>query len=267
VYDPGAPEWFLGDPSRLRQVLLNLLTNATKFTHQGSITTEVRFDPDLDTVHVAVADTGIGIDDGKLPHLFERFSQADSSTSRRFGGTGLGLAICRSLVELMGGRIGVQSRVGEGSRFWFELPLRRFDTLAQAAPRQDNTAKFRPRRILLAEDNLINQEVISAMLKSRGHSVTMVADGASAVDIVESGTSFDLVLMDVQMPGVDGLHATAAIRRMERNERSSLPIVGLTANAMAEDVERCLAAGMNGHVAKPIDWPTLFAAIDAKALA
>ncbi|KQU05157.1 hypothetical protein ASG60_00210 [Methylobacterium sp. Leaf469] len=263
---PGMPDWFIGDPTRLRQVVLNLATNAIKFTPDGSVTLRARHSGTgaVPLVTIEVVDTGIGIAADALPHLFERFSQADGSISRQYGGTGLGLAISRRLVRLMRGEIGATSRVGEGSTFWFTVPL----PLAQAADAgTGRTALTAPaplaRRLLLAEDNPINQEIIGTVLRQKGHAVTVVGDGERAVSAVATEPPFDLVLMDVQMPGQDGLAATRAIRRAEADEgRARLPIVALTANAMAEEIARCRAAGMDAHVAKPVDWALLFSAID-----
>ena len=257
------PDWIVGDPTRVQQVLTNLLNNAVKFTERGSIAIEVSYHAPTRTLRVEVADTGLGVPAGNMPHLFDRFSQVDESTARRFGGTGLGLAICKRLVELMNGRIGVESELGRGSRFWFELPLTEEairSVTPKNAPREDRQRNL---SILLAEDNLVNQEIIEAMLVSRGHRVTLVEDGSAAVDAFSEHDPFDLILMDLQMPGMDGLAATTAIRQLEQvSGRARIPIIGLTANAMPQDVERCMAAGMDGHVAKPVDWPILFGRID-----
>ena len=263
---PGMPDWFIGDPTRLRQVVLNLATNAIKFTTDGHVVLRARASDTgpVPQVTIEVVDTGIGIAADALPHLFERFAQADGSISRQYGGTGLGLAISRRLVRLMRGEIGATSRVGEGSTFWFRVPL----PLAQAMDGgPGRTALTAPaplaRRLLLAEDNPINQEIIGTVLRQKGHAVTVVGDGERAVTAVATEAPFDLVLMDVQMPGQDGLAATRAIRQAEAESGGArLPIVALTANAMAEEIARCRAAGMDAHVAKPVDWALLFAAID-----
>ncbi|MCW6513029.1 PAS domain S-box protein [Lichenifustis flavocetrariae] len=258
------PWIMMGDATRLRQIILNLLTNAIKFTERGSVLITASYSHDRSRFRIAVSDTGIGIPEEKLSVLFQRFSQADSSVTRQFGGTGLGLAICKKLVELMGGEIGVVSEPGRGSTFWFELPLR---LTTVPAPLDDQAAgtvlRFTPRRILLAEDNLINQTVITEILKQRGHHVTVVDNGVAAVSAF-GASPFDVVLMDVQMPMLDGYSATRAIRRDEsRENRSSTPIIGLTANATKQDREDCEKAGMDAHVGKPIDWGTLFATIEA----
>lgn len=273
---PDVPDWVLGDPTRLRQVILNLTANAIKFTPQGSVTMRVAWRAASNggprrrpALRIELMDTGIGIPEDVLPHLFERFAQADGSISRRYGGTGLGLTICKRLVHLMGGEIGALSRVGEGSTFWFEVPLRlaeaendvehsRLATLSRPSPQRW--------RILLAEDNSINQEIIGTVLRHKGHTVTVVDDGEQAATAAFGHERPDLILMDVQMPGLDGLAATRVIRARERQEgHSPTPIIALTANAMPEEMERCRAAGMDAHVAKPIEWPMLFETVERLA--
>ena len=273
----GVPPWLLGDPTRLRQVLTNLAGNAVKFTPSGSVALRVRrvAEPHrADRLGIEVCDTGIGISGEALGRLFERFSQADGSTARRFGGTGLGLAISRRLVELMGGEIAVRSVEGEGSTFSVLLPLAPVGMRAADAPRDALAGPAgHGLRILLAEDNAINQTVIAAVLERKGHAVAICGNGREAVEAVcreaESQeaagqeAAFDVVLMDVQMPELDGLAATAAIRAWENGgARPPIPIVALTANAMPEEVERCRSAGTSAHVGKPIDWPVLFATLD-----
>ncbi len=260
---PDGPLHLMGDPTRLRQILLNLLTNAIKFTERGSVSIAASYDLSAKRLRVAVSDTGIGIPSGTLPLLFERFSQADASITRRYGGTGLGLAISKRLVELMGGKIGVDSNLGAGSTFWFEIPLREVlgeDRHPAAAHPTSIPSRL---RVLLAEDNDINQDIISAMLEQRGHAVTVVSDGAAAVAAVRAGPRYAIILMDLQMPVMDGLSATRAIRTEEAQAGEiPTPVIGLTANAMAEDVMRCRQAGMDAHVAKPIAWPELFDTIE-----
>jgi len=250
-----------GDAARIRQVLSNLLSNALKFTVAGAIRLDV--EPSPDGLVFRVADTGIGIPADKLGAIFEKFTQADCSTTRQFGGTGLGLAICERLVALMGGRIAVESRVGVGSTFSFVLPLQREvarEPEAHSAPEAANDA--RPIRILAAEDNSTNQLILSALLGTLGVDLTLVDDGEAAVEAF-STTRFDVVLMDVQMPRMDGLEATAAIRRRERlSGRSRTPIIALTANVMPHQIEQYRTAGMDAHVSKPVDLSTLVDAID-----
>jgi len=260
---PGVPEWVTGDPGRLRQVLLNLTGNAVKFTELGQVTIQVTARGD--EVEFGVIDTGIGMDSAARDRLFQSFSQADASISRRYGGTGLGLAICKRLVEGQGGTIGVDSKPGEGSRFWFRLNAPAAKAPAPANERSLPSIGLRPLTVLLAEDNAINQMVARGFLQRAGHCVVVANNGAEAVDLIAAGGHFDLVLMDMQMPEMDGLEATRAIRAMG-GLAGTLPIIALTANAMQSDEERCRAAGMNDYVVKPIDPDRLNAAM-ARVLA
>lgn len=265
-----------GDPARLRQVLLNLISNSIKFTDTGTVIVRVeRAEPlpggtepgDDEAVELrfGVTDTGIGIPEDARENLFTAFTQADPSIARRFGGTGLGLAICRHLVQAMGGRIWVDSRLGEGSTFWFTAQFRRADpSLAPMVAAAAGDAG-RPLRILAADDNKLNQIVVSALLERHGHDVVVAADGAAAVDLARQH-AFDLVLMDVQMPVKDGLQATAEIRALADRERAAVPIVAMTANAGQDDMRRCLDAGMSDFIAKPID-PDTFYSVIARAAA
>ena len=256
------PPLLVGDAARVRQIILNLVTNAVKFTDRGGVLIQASYDSAAERLRVEVIDSGIGIPKHKLSSLFERFSQADASITRRFGGTGLGLAISKRLVALMGGTIGVESEEGKGAKFWFELPLK--PGLEASEPMK--VAKSSPvagLNLLLAEDNRVNQEIIHKMLEQRGHRVTVVDNGLDALRTLRSARDFDVILMDVQMPVMDGLTATASIREDEaREDLPPIPIIGLTANAMIEDVKRCIDAGMQGHVAKPVEWDKLFAALD-----
>ena len=253
---------FRGDPTRIRQVLLNLLTNAVKFTFRGDIIVRSVFSEDTGRLRIDVIDSGIGIAADQVGLLFERFTQADATMTRRYGGTGLGLAISKRLVELMGGIIGVDAPAKGGSNFWFELPLSRHEGWVAAPGPGSVTIKTSARRLLLAEDNGVNAEIIGAMLETQGHTVTIVPDGSRAFEAACRQPGFDLILMDLQMPVMDGLRATRAIRQQEKlTGLARTPIVGLTANAMAEDAKRCLAAGMDAHVAKPVDWTSLFATL------
>ena len=260
----GVPHWLVGDPTRLRQVLLNLMTNAVKFTPSGQVEVGVAYDVGRGWLRVDVVDTGIGIPAERVDALFDRFTQADTSMTRRYGGTGLGLAICRRLVELMGGRIGAESRTQGGAHFWFELPAGVHEgVLRPEVVALPDRSPGRVHHVLLAEDNPISAEIIAMMLDARGFAVTVVADGAAAVSAVAGDVRFSVALMDLQMPVMDGLSATAEIRRRETGASGSrLPIVGLTANAAADDAARCLAAGMTAHVAKPIVWSQLWETID-----
>ncbi|MDP2011830.1 MAG: ATP-binding protein [Phenylobacterium sp.] len=253
---------YSGDPTRLRQILSNLISNALKFTEQGEIRVAATYvDGEL---FLSVQDTGPGIAAESLPRLFEKFDQLDSSTTRRFGGTGLGLAICRDLAELMGGRMSVKSEPRRGSRFELRLPLERLgDERADAPsppPPQDQEAI--ELRVLAAEDNAVNQLVLKTLLGQVGVSPHVVEDGQAAVAAWETG-SWDLILMDVQMPVMDGIAATARIRQRETaTGRARTPIVALTANAMAHQVEEYFAAGMDGHLAKPIEIAALYATLN-----
>ena len=253
------PEWTLGDAVRLRQVLLNLVANGVKFTNAGSVRVVVDRVPDpADAVRFAVIDTGIGIEPESRATLFQRFAQADSSTTRRFGGTGLGLAISRRLVGLMGGDIDVTSEPGRGSTFSFIV---RLPACAAVQPLSE-PSRLRGQtghRILLAEDSLVSRELIEAMLLQAGHTVVTAADGAEAARAAISDR-FDVILMDVQMPEMDGYASARAIRQALPG--TPVAIIALTANALAGEADRCLAAGMDMHVAKPVHWPTLFATID-----
>jgi PAS domain S-box-containing protein len=262
---PGCPVHVVGDRLRLEQVLLNLASNAVKFTEQGSV--EIRVTPlqrsdERAWLHFAVVDTGIGVSPAQSARLFEAFEQADASTTRRYGGTGLGLAISKRLVELMDGRIGMDSQPGQGSTFWFELPLGLADTPAHtpvAAPAEaapdaldvpDGGARLRGARLLLAEDNPINQEVARDLLAALGAQVDVACDGAQALRMAAE-QDYELILMDVQMPVMDGLEATAAIRRLPG--RAAVPILALTASTFAEDRRLGLGAGMNDFLIKPVE--------------
>ncbi len=259
------PARLTGDKGRLRQVMLNFLSNAVKFTARGEVTLTLdgRFDENgLWRMRAAVSDTGIGIPQEKISELFHRFTQADASTTRVYGGTGLGLAISRRLVELMGGEIGVDSTPGQGSTFWFEAPLAVAEAENDAVETRQGQAADSAicGRVLMADDAAANRELVSAILRNLGLEVEAVADGAEAVHAVHSG-AYDLVLMDVHMPVMDGLQATREIRRMQSGTGRRTPILALTANVQSEQVVRCLEAGMDGHLAKPIQIAELAAAL------
>jgi signal transduction histidine kinase/ActR/RegA family two-component response regulator len=257
--DPQAAGWWRGDPDRLRQILGNLLSNAVKFTPAGSVLARVDVSAN-GALRIIVRDTGIGIAPEKLPSLFEKFTQADNSATRRFGGTGLGLAICRELTQMMGGSIDVESREGRGSTFTVELPLERGEA-SQPAEHVAVGDADRGVRILAAEDNPTNRQVLQAVMSSLGIEVTIVPDGREAVDAWRIG-GYDLILMDIQMPVMDGVAATRAIRTEEAVRGGPrIPIVALTANALTHQVAEYVAAGMDGHVAKPIEIAKLYEAI------
>ncbi len=251
------PHHVIGDPHRLGQILGNLISNAIKFTEQGWIT--VRLECAMpegagEIIRFKVEDTGVGIDREHQERLFAPFEQVDGSASRRYEGTGLGLSIVRALVEMMGGEISVQSTVGRGSTFAFEVPFKVADSEAIAVESGENeTPSAFHARVLLAEDNLVNQEVARAALLQLGCDVSVAANGVEAYDAWEA-TLFDAILMDCQMPEMDGFEATARIRKAEqRGAGIRTPIIALTAHALKGDRERCLAAGMDDYLAKPFD--------------
>jgi len=255
----------LGDPHRITQVLNNLISNAIKFTQSGNIMVEyalVTIDPLL-RLNVVVTDTGIGVSDAALPHLFDSFSQADMSTTKNFGGTGLGLAITKQLCELMGGGVTAQSKLGKGSAFQFSVMLAFPDpkVTQEEVPRiSQSSTNFANLRVLLVEDNLINQEVMLAILESLDIKVDVANDGLEALKMLTDSQSaiFDLILMDCQMPNLDGYEATRRIRAGDAGDVfSKIPIAALTANTMNSEREKCLAVGMNEYLTKPIDIEAL----------
>jgi PAS domain S-box-containing protein len=272
------PDALVGDPGRLRQILVNLVGNAIKFTNQGQVTVHVEVASQTRqdiSLHVTVSDTGVGIPEAKQRVIFDPFTQADGSTTRKYGGTGLGLAIAKQLVELMGGHIWVESTVGQGSTFHFTASFgRRHEpetaaTLAQpitlpnlpAVMAMHGPVSRRPLHVLLAEDNPINQQAVVRMLASQGHTVEVVGTGAEALAVIEQ-QAFDVVLMDVQMPEMDGFEATAAIRAREKATNCHIPIIAMTAHAMRGDQEKCLKAGMDAYLSKPMTAATLYTSID-----
>jgi signal transduction histidine kinase/ActR/RegA family two-component response regulator len=274
---PEAQGLWRGDADRLRQILGNLIANALKFTLEGAVAVRFASAEDGSGLRIDVADTGIGISPEILPRLFDKFVQADSSTTRRFGGSGLGLAICRELAVLMDGSIKVQSREGRGSTFTVLVALPREEAIVDVhyidddhapAPEAQTSAEAPPLeavrlRVLAADDNPTNQKVVAAVLAPLNAEVTLVADGAACVEAWRAGT-FDIVLMDIHMPVLDGVEASRAIRALETEQgRIRTPIIAVTANALAHQVEDYLAAGMDGHVAKPIEVTKLYAAIEA----
>ncbi len=243
------PGHVMADPVRLRQIVVNLVGNAIKFTDNGSIRIQLAFE--TSQLMLSVSDTGIGISDSGKQHLFEKFFQADSSISRRFGGTGLGLSIVHDLISSMGGTIEVESTLGKGSTFKASIPIQLLTT-ATKAPRKIPVDPLPPAaaHILVVEDNKVNQLVAQSLLEMMGHHVTLACDGAEGVAAWKTG-SFDAILMDSHMPNMDGAQATAEIRKMELPE-SRIPIIALTASVMGSEKERCFAAGMDDFLSKPI---------------
>jgi signal transduction histidine kinase len=258
------PEAMLGDKLRLRQVLLNLGGNAIKFTEQGEVAISVRVESiaaEEASLEFAVHDTGVGIPPGDLDRIFKPFAQAEASTARRFGGTGLGLSISANLVAMMGGRLWAESEPGQGSTFYFTicLPLASELPLSHAAF-PIHAASTAPLHVLLVEDNPASQKLATYILREAGHAIDVAENGRQALHILAE-TSYDLILMDVQMPEMDGLTATAAIRAREGIAGRRVPIIAMTARAMKGDRERFLAAGMDGYISKPIDAGQMFALI------
>jgi len=251
------PRFVMGDPIRIRQVLTNLVENALKFTERGGIEIHCDLKGPEPTCRFAIKDTGIGISESNQKKLFNEFSQAELSTFRRFGGTGLGLTISKQLVELMGGRIGFQSELGTGSTFWFEMVLKPAESqTALDSPALDSfdstPADFSNCRILVVDDNSVNQMIARSMLQKQNCKVTCASNGLEAIDQLKT-TPFDLVFMDVQMPIMDGFEATRMIRAGQAGEGNvGMKIIALTANAMKGDREACLEAGMDGYITKPI---------------
>ena len=260
-FETDLPETVVGDAGRLAQIIVNLVGNAIKFTDDGEVEVEVSRESNSDQsvfLHFCVRDTGIGIPADHQEKIFESFRQADASTTKRFGGTGLGLSISSQLVQLMGGKIWVESTVGQGTKFHFTANFELSDqqlakTKAQAKPQSPN----RKLKILLAEDGVVNQKVAIGLLERQGHEVVLATDGMEAVNAMDSD-EFDLVLMDVQMPNMDGHDATKIIRQKEKSSERRTPIIALTASAMKGDEERCLESGMDDYVAKPLNPKILF---------
>ena len=259
-HDPDLPNSFMGDPTRIRQILTNLAGNAIKFTRKGTVRVQVDVQPEEQqyVITLRVADSGIGMEPEQLARVFEKFSQADASTTRRFGGTGLGLSIARELAKRMNGDVEVSSEVGKGSLFTATLRLDSAPTEAPTAPEGLGTKApgenpdpgVQPMRVLLAEDNRVNQLVAKGMLERLGHEVVVAGDGSEALELLAAG-AFDVVLMDCQMPKLDGLEATAELRNREAEDEHVL-VIALTANAMRGDRERCLTAGMDDYLSKPL---------------
>lgn len=266
--DRAVPALLFGDPGRLRQVLTNLLSNAVKFTHRGKVELDVTLDREEDGVQILrflVKDTGIGIPAHRLSVLFNPFTQVDGSYKRKYGGTGLGLTISKQLVRLLGGEIGVESEEGKGATFWFTIPLRRQEAPAAAEKETDavpgreisRSPAVKPDkdsvRILVAEDNMINRKLVLRILEKLGYEVDAVTTGLQAVEKAVE-VCYDLILMDVQMPDMDGLDATRCIRGLDsRATAPDVPVIALTAHAIKGDREKCIEAGMDDYISKPFD--------------
>jgi len=266
--DKNIPEVLFGDDQRLAQVVTNLLGNAVKFTPDlGTIRLTADLIKDYGkecSLRVSVSDTGIGISPEQQKNLFRAFQQAESSTTRKYGGTGLGLSISKSIMELMGGSIGIESELGQGATFYIEVTLTKADEPMKALfdreqeqnkEQPDYTGVFKGRKVLLAEDVEINREIVLSLLESTRLDIDCAENGAEAVRMFyESHESYDLILMDVQMPEMDGFEATRSIRAMDVPNAGSIPIIAMTANVFREDVERCLSAGMSSHIGKPLNY-------------
>jgi CheY-like chemotaxis protein/anti-sigma regulatory factor (Ser/Thr protein kinase) len=258
-FDPAIPEVLLGDPVRLRQIILNLVSNAVKFTNKGKITVSVRqlkADQKNVTIEFTITDTGIGIPRDKLGHIFDNFKQATHETSRLYGGTGLGLAIVKQLVELQGGKVIVQSTEGEGSVFGFVLSFNTTNTKIQLEPEVLLTreANEKSTKILVVEDVKLNQLLLQALLEEFGFEMDVADNGKIAIEKLKKN-QYDIILMDLQMPEMNGFEATAYIRQ---KMKSSIPIIALTADVTTVDVEKCKAIGMNDYISKPIEEKLLY---------
>ena len=265
--DDTLPAAVMGDPTRLRQIVNNLVSNAIKFTEKGKILLKLARIVQDGQPHLMlmVSDTGTGIEPQALEHIFERFSQADNSITRKFGGTGLGLAICKTLAEAMGGEIGVDTVLDQGSTFWVRIPLRAAEMApedeAQGDESGENGLYCLPLNILVAEDNPHNRFLIRKVLEAGNHHVTCVEDGMQALELAAK-TEFDVILMDLQMPVLDGIAATREIRKLPA-PFGTVPIYAVTANALSEHHEETEAAGMDGHINKPIQPAQIFGTLEA----
>jgi signal transduction histidine kinase len=260
--DPNIPDCVTGDPHRLNQVLNNLVSNAIKFTNKGGINIDVRIqEQTADSIIVCfkVTDTGVGIPEESIGYIFDSFSQASEDTSRRFGGTGLGLTICKQLLQLQGGDISVSSTAGQGSTFKFYLPYGLTNKKAPEAPANPATQEYKNllagKNVLVAEDNEINQKLIEFVLRKAGGAVTIANNGEEAVQHLQQDKAFDLIIMDLQMPKMDGYATTYYIRHQLR---LTTPIIAMTATAMKDEQWQCLHAGMNEYMTKPFEFAELY---------
>ena len=260
------PPMIVGDELRLTQVITNLVSNAIKFTpNHGKITLSVQCVPDTSALRISVTDTGIGISQEQQSRLFNAFEQLDGGTARKFGGTGLGLAISKRIVKMMGGRIWIESELDKGATFIFTMPFEPVENgerKAEPEPEEVEIPCLKGHTILIAEDIDINREIIGAALEETSVTIVFAENGLEAVSFFKSEPDrFGLILMDIQMPLMDGYEATREIRALDCDQAGKVPIIAMTANVFREDVERCVAAGANGHLGKPLDWMELFKAL------
>ena len=265
--DKNLSKYFIGDPLRIKQILLNLISNSIKFTHQGKISINLQqtaFDNEIAHIKFSVTDTGIGIDQANQHQLFECFHQVDTSTTRKFGGTGLGLSICKQLVELMQGSISVESQIDNGSEFSFTIPLQfSFNTEARLqTKKQSPTVINKQAKILLVEDDKVNQMVAQKLLQSLGLPTDIAENGQEAIQLLQN-KEYELVFMDMQMPKMGGLEATRLIRQKNSGViNPDVTIIAMTANAMESDRHLCLQAGMNDYLSKPVSKEALIKKLD-----
>lgn len=264
--DKLVPQYLQGDAVKIKQILMNLIGNSVKFTKEGKVDVLLKYlgkKDSINAIEIMISDTGLGIPEDKLDAIFDSFKQADSSTTRKYGGTGLGLSIVKSLVELMGGSIKVESKLGEGSRFIVSLELEDAAEVLEinSQPKVTSHNDLSKLKLLVAEDNSVNREIIDLHLKKLGCSYDIVENGKLAVESFEKGL-YDIILMDVQMPEMDGLEATRIIRIKEQDTNNRIPIIALTASAMIEDIDKCLVAGMDAHISKPIKADKIREVID-----
>jgi CheY-like chemotaxis protein/anti-sigma regulatory factor (Ser/Thr protein kinase) len=276
--DRDIPDTFIGDDQRLAQVIANLLGNAVKFTpEKGSIGIDAHLEKEEDglfTIQISVSDTGIGISDEQQKNLFQSFQQAESNTARKYGGTGLGLAISKNIVEMMGGRIWVESELGKGSTFTFTVNLKRGEgkkqelsgrqldrndaRIEEERNEQNLDGAYKGSRVLLAEDVEINREIVLTLLEPTLLDIDCAENGTQAVRMfADAPEKYDMIFMDIQMPEMDGYEATRRIRALNNPAAKKVPIVAMTANVFREDIEKCLEAGMNDHIGKPLDFGTV----------